>query len=111
MSYSEPARTTYYRTRIRRGRVAGLLAVVAVIAAVLDHQLPASSSGPGASPSHFPHSQHPGALGEANGSVPDGTSVFDDGVPGVAKLDPDLRSALRQAATAAADEGVRFVVD
>ena len=42
---------------------------------------------------------------------PTGTTVFDDGVPGVAKLDPGLLGALRQAATAAADDGVEFVVD
>ena len=39
---------------------------------------------------------------------PTGTTVFDDDVPGVAKLDPALLGALRQAAT---DAGVDFVVD
>ena len=52
-----------------------------------------------------------GALGEADGAVPDGTTVFDDGVPGVAKLDPDLLGALRRAATDAAGDGVQFYVD
>ena len=33
-------------------------------------------------------SEHRGALGEADGAVPDGTTVFDDEIPGVAKLDP-----------------------
>jgi hypothetical protein len=51
-----------------------------------------------------------GALGEADGLVPEGTTVFDD-VPGVAKLNPSLLNALRQAATAAARDGVEFVVD
>ena len=51
------------------------------------------------------------ALGEADGAVPDGTTVFDDEVPGVAKLDSDLLGALRQAATAAAGDGVEFFVD
>jgi D-alanyl-D-alanine carboxypeptidase len=51
------------------------------------------------------------ALGEAGGAVPDGTTVFDDEVPGVAKLDPGLLGALRRAATDAADDGVEFVVD
>jgi D-alanyl-D-alanine carboxypeptidase len=51
------------------------------------------------------------ALGEADGLVPEGTTVFDDGVPGVAKLDPALLGALRQAATDAARGGVEFVVD
>ncbi len=52
-----------------------------------------------------------GALGEADGAVPDGTTVFDDEVPGVANLDPALLGALRQAATDAADDGVEFFVD
>jgi zinc D-Ala-D-Ala carboxypeptidase len=52
-----------------------------------------------------------GALGEADGAVPDGTTVFDDDVPGVARLDPDLLGALREAATDAADDGVEFFVD
>jgi hypothetical protein len=108
---SEPARITIHRTRIRWGRVAGLLVVIAAIAAALGYQLPASSSSTAASPTHVPRSEHSGGLGEAGGAVPDGTTVFDDGVPGVAKLDPDLLGALRQAATAAADDGVEFVVD
>ena len=51
------------------------------------------------------------ALGEADGAVPSGTTVFDDDVPGVAKLDPALLGALRRAAAAAAGDGVRLVVD
>jgi D-alanyl-D-alanine carboxypeptidase len=51
------------------------------------------------------------ALGEADGAVPDGTTVFDDEIPGVANLDPALLGALRQAATDAADDGVEFYVD
>jgi zinc D-Ala-D-Ala carboxypeptidase len=56
-------------------------------------------------------SDHGGALGEADGAVPDGTTVFDDELPGVAKLDSSLLGALRQAATDAAGDGVEFVVD
>jgi zinc D-Ala-D-Ala carboxypeptidase len=51
------------------------------------------------------------ALGEAGGAIPSGTTVFADDVPGVAKLDPDLRGALRKAATAARAEGVELLVD
>jgi D-alanyl-D-alanine carboxypeptidase len=51
------------------------------------------------------------ALGEADGAVPDGTTVFDDGVPGVARLAPALLVALRGAATDAAGDGVAFSVD
>jgi D-alanyl-D-alanine carboxypeptidase len=51
-------------------------------------------------------------LGEADGVVPDGVTVtvFDDEIPTVANLDPDLLGALRQAATDAADDGVEFSV-
>lgn len=52
-----------------------------------------------------------GALGEANGAVPDGVTVFDDEIPAVANLDPNLLGALRQAATDAADDGVEFFVN
>src|SRR4051794_11894709 len=98
--------------------VAGVLVVIAAIAAGLGSPLLASSpssaappvaaSGPGR---EVLPSEHPGPLGEADGAVPDGTTVFDDEVPAVAKLDPALLGALRRAATAAAPAGVRFVVD
>jgi LAS superfamily LD-carboxypeptidase LdcB len=52
-----------------------------------------------------------GALGEADGAVPDGTTVLDDEIPGVANLDPALLGALRRAATDAGGEGVKLVVD
>jgi hypothetical protein len=97
--------------RIHWIRVAGLLAALAAIAAVLGHQLPASSSSTAASPTHGLHREHRGALGEADGSVPDRTTVLDSEVPGVANLDPALLGALRQAATEAADDGVAFFVD
>ncbi|MGZ4182502.1 MAG: M15 family metallopeptidase [Solirubrobacteraceae bacterium] len=111
MTYSQRARPTTRRIRIRTIRVAGLLVVIAAIAAALGYQLPASSSSTSASPIHVRRSEHPGALGEADGAVPNGTTVFDDEVPGVAKLDSDLLGALRQAATDAADDGVQFYVD
>ena len=55
--------------------------------------------------------EHPGALGESDGAVPDGATVFDDEIPGVANLDPALLGALRRAATDAADDGVELFVD
>jgi zinc D-Ala-D-Ala carboxypeptidase len=116
---------------MRRTLVAGLLVVIAAIAAPRGYQLlassslTASSSSTAASPinvlrseqrglrSEHPglRTEHRGGLGEADGAVPDGTTVFDDKLPGVANLDSDLLGALRQAATDAADDGVRFVVD
>jgi D-alanyl-D-alanine carboxypeptidase len=38
-------------------------------------------------------------------------TVFDDEYPGVAKLDPELLQALREAATDAADDGIEFYVN
>jgi zinc D-Ala-D-Ala carboxypeptidase len=132
MTYSKRARTTTRRIRIRRIRVAGLLVVIAASAAALGYQLLASSSSTAASPIDVLRSEqrglrsehrglrsehrglrseHRGGLGEADGAVPDGTTVFDDEIPGVANLDPDLLGALRQAATDAADDGVEFFVD
>ena len=128
MTYSQPARTTTRRIRIRWIRVAGLLVVIAAIAAALGNQLLASSSSTAASPTGVPRSEHRGALGapdgppalrsehrgalgEADGAVPDGTTVFDDEIPGVANLDPALLAPLRQAATDAAGAGVEFLVD
>jgi D-alanyl-D-alanine carboxypeptidase len=122
VSYSQPARTTTHRSRgrirIRRIRVIGLLVVIAAIGAALGYQLLASSSSTATSPIDVPRGEHRGlrseprgALGEAYGAVPDGTTAFDDEIPGVANLDPDLLGALRQAATDAADDGVEFYVD
>ena len=111
MTYSKPARTTTRRIRIRRIRVAGLLVVIAAIAASLGYQLLASSSSTAASPIDVLRSEHRGALGEADGAVPDGATVLDDEIPGVANLDPALLGALRQAATDAADDAVEFFVD
>jgi zinc D-Ala-D-Ala carboxypeptidase len=130
VSSRRPARTTTRPIRIRWNRVAGLLAVVTAIVAALGSQLPASSSSPAASPvdgrseprraprkadGDVPRGttvpEHRGALGEADGAVPDRASVFDDGIPGVANLDTDLLGALRQAATPAADDGVEFNVE
>ena len=54
--------------------------------------------------------EHTGALGVADGVVPDDTTVFDD-VPAVANLDPDLLHALRRAATDASDDRVEFLVN
>ena len=118
MSHSEPARTA------RRSRSAILTALVVVSAAligVLGYQSLAASSSSATSPiAGEPLPQSPqeslhgdphGALGEADGVVPDGVTVFDDEFPAVAKLDPALRRALRQAATEAARDRVTFYVD
>jgi hypothetical protein len=117
VTYSQRARPTTRRSRIRTIGLAGLLVVIAAIAAALGYQLPASSSSTAPSrstaapPIHVLRGEHRGALGEAGGAVPDGTTVFAGEVPGVANLDPALLRALRRAATNAADNGVQFYVD
>jgi zinc D-Ala-D-Ala carboxypeptidase len=120
MTDGKRARTTTRRIRIRRIRAASLLVVVAAIAAALGSQWLASSfsSSTAASPTDVPRSEHRGlrsehrgALGEADGAVPDGATVFDGEIPAIAKFDPDLLVALRQAASDAADDGVEFFVD
>jgi D-alanyl-D-alanine carboxypeptidase len=110
MTSSQRARTRTRPVRIRRIRVAALLIVMAAIAAALGSHLAASSSPP-ASPIDVPRSEHRGPLGEADGAVPDGVTVFDDEIPAVANLDPALLGALRRAGTDAADDGVEFFVD
>jgi zinc D-Ala-D-Ala carboxypeptidase len=104
-----------------------LVAIVAIAAALGSKSLVSSSltvPSPSAAPSPSTASSHSrphpvdrsrneqrDALGEAGGAVPDGTTVFDDEVPGVANLDPALHRALRRAATDAAADGVGLVVN
>jgi hypothetical protein len=52
-----------------------------------------------------------GAVGAADGAVPDGVTVFDDEFPAVANLDPGLLEALRRAAGDAADDRVELYVN
>ncbi|RIQ17843.1 M15 family metallopeptidase [Jiangella rhizosphaerae] len=129
MSYREPARTA---RRSRSTIVAGLVVISAAIAGVLVHQARVSSSSSAASPIDVLHGDpapavtgvesdaderrpdRPGdarPLGEADGAVPDGATVFDDEIPAVGNLDPDLLDALRRAASDAAEDGVEFVVN
>jgi zinc D-Ala-D-Ala carboxypeptidase len=96
---------------IRRLLVAGLVVGIAAIAATLGSQVLAYSPPTAASPVDVPRREQRDAFGKAGGAVPDGATVFDAGIPGVAKLDSDLLDALRAAATDAPDEGVEFVVD
>jgi hypothetical protein len=129
MAHSTPARTTTRRTP--RILVAGLLVI---IAAAGGYQWLAPLSATAAAPAVVLRSEHAlappspsvaapvglppseprvlrGARGEADGAVPDGTTVFDNEVPGVANLDPALLGALRRAATDAAGDGVELYVD
>ena len=138
MTYAKPARTAADRARARLR--AALVVVGAGLVGVLVCQSLASSSFSAALPIiDIPHDavvpapagidagtpnlgerrQHdrrdPGSLteavGEEDGAVPDGVTVFDNGYPAVANLDPALLRALRQAASDAAGDGVEFNVD
>jgi D-alanyl-D-alanine carboxypeptidase len=119
MSYREPARPAARRTR--SAILAALVVVSAALIGVLGYQSLAVSSSSAISPiaaEPRAHRQHDrlhgdrhGALGEADGVVADGVTVFDDEIPAVANLDPALLGALRQAATDAADDGVEFYVE
>jgi len=124
MTHGKRART---RTRpVPRGLVAGpLVAAAAIVAALGYHSLASSASTAASPPTDVLRSASPSrnasrpigpstnrrALGEADGAVPRGTTVFDGAIPGVAKLDPALLGALRKAATAAVGDGVGFLVD
>ena len=125
-AYREPARTTTRRSP--RILVTGLLVAVAAIAAASGSRLLVSPSSTAAPPSYVtpssgppppstlpapspPRSERRGPLGEADGAVPDGATVFDDEFPGVANVDPALLGPLRQAATEAAGDGVELQVN
>jgi hypothetical protein len=112
-----------------------VLVVIAGIAASVGYELAGSPSSTASSPStassfsaaappvDVPRSEHRpgedrglpregrGGLGEADGAVPDRTTVFDDEIPGVRNLDSALLGALRQAATDAAADGIELFVD
>ena len=88
--------------------VLGCLAVaVAVIVAATGQSSESSAPTVG----DLAHSAHRGPLGEADGVIPRGASVFDDQTPAVATLDPGLLDALRRAATDAASAGVELQVN
>ena len=118
--------------RARSGVLLVLLVSGAAVVGVLGSQSPAASSSTAASPTiDVVRTVQPGApgpagalegtqtlrreqrgtLGEADGVVPDNTTVFDDRYPGIARLDGELLAALRHAATDAAQDGIQFVVD
>jgi D-alanyl-D-alanine carboxypeptidase len=108
--------------------VGSVVVVMGMITVALGHESPSSSSAvAGSAPQPFTpapplgsssaqtpkasRSQHRAAVGEADGVVPDGVTVFDDAIPAVANLDPDLLEALRRAAAGAAPEGITFYVN
>jgi zinc D-Ala-D-Ala carboxypeptidase len=93
MSRSEPARTA--ARRIRPSALAAIVLVSATLVSIVTGRL----IGPSLASASWD-----------GGGVRRGLSVFDDERPPVAKLDPDLLGALRQAATAAARDGVEITI-
>ena len=130
MRYNEPARTAARWTL--SNIFTALVAVSATLIGVLIYQSLASSSSsaaisvdtldgdrqgvPGGARPHPHKSRREGAPERAPRSgaavaVPGGVSVFNDEIPALANLDPDLLAALRQAATDAADDDVEIFVN
>jgi hypothetical protein len=120
MSSWEPARTAARRPRSTI--FVTLVVVGAALVGALGYRSLAASSSAARSPLAAapvvsrPHERLPrdhhgddhAALGEADGVLPDGVTVFDDEYPAVANLDPDLLRALREAAADAASDGVEI---
>ena len=121
-SFREPIRR---RVRRRRSTVLVVLVIAsAAVVGVVGYQSSAASPSSPASPAASRRAEEPieppieslhgdlhGAVSEDDGLVPDHVTVFDNGYPAVAKLDPALLSALRKAAADAARDGVEFYVD
>jgi D-alanyl-D-alanine carboxypeptidase len=119
VTYSEAARTA---ARSARSAILSALVVVgATLVAFFGYRSlavsPPSATSPGAAEplanpaSDSLHGDHHGALGEADGVVPDGVTVFDVEYPAVANLDAGLLGALRRAAADAAVDGVTLYVN
>ena len=88
-----------------------MVSLIAANVATFGYPIVGSSSSTAESPIDVVRTEQRSSLGEADGVVPDGTTVFDDAVPGVANLNPALLSALRKAARDAAADRVEFFVD
>lgn len=98
-----------------------LLAVTLLIAAIigsLAYQSASSSSMSSSTPSAFDlrgvqlgaGAGNDGAVTEADGVLPDGVTVRDDGYSGIANLDPALFQAMRDAAADAAGDGIAIYI-
>jgi zinc D-Ala-D-Ala carboxypeptidase len=105
------AHTSVARPAARRAFRLVLCGLALVLAAVIGSLAYPSVSSPAASFDDLLHGAHQGALGAEDGVVPEGASVFDDELPGVANLDPSLLEALRRAAEDASGGGVELQVN
>lgn len=100
MNRTASARATTHRTL--RPYAVGLVVVTAAILGIV-HQTSALSFSEVL--------RGDTAATEKDGVLPGNVTVFDDRHPGVANLDSDLLKALREAATDAADDGIKFYVN
>lgn len=118
MTYSKPARTA-----ARSARLAILAVVMAVSAALIGVLIFKSAAPSQAESSKIARLSAPAVppldTSQSIGRGERGTDrpprheekAFEDQSPAVAKLDPDLREALKNAATDAAEDGVAFVIN
>jgi hypothetical protein len=118
MSYSEPApraaggaRSILAPVAVAGAALLGVLGYQSLAATSLSVTPPIAAEPPARGPDDTLRPDRRGPLGEADGVVPDGVTVFDDEYPAVANLDPALLRAVRRAATDAAGDGVEFSVD
>jgi len=125
MNYSKAARKPARRIRFKGLTVLGVVVGAALVAAgtsalgvlpgrtgpaLFAFGLPGSADQGRANDVVPGQRSHQAALGEADGVVPDNVTVFDDKIPAVAKLNPELLGALRRAAAGAAELGITFFV-
>jgi D-alanyl-D-alanine carboxypeptidase len=101
--HSEAARPPARQTP--RRALVGLAVVIAALAAALGHQSVSSFAPSFEILGADGHSE----LGEADGLVSGGASVF-DAVAAIVNLDPSLLAALRRAASDAANDGVELQI-
>ena len=113
MNRTAPARAE--ARRVPRLVLVALAVVIAAIVGVFGCQSESSSALPFGEDRRDDYggttTQDHGAVTEDDGVLPHGVTVFDDGYPGVANLDPDLLKALRRAARDAARDRVEFQVN
>ena len=106
------------RPRLHRGTVILALSVAATVIAVCTAAVVSQSAWTATRPdskataasatsASAPASDSPAD----NGELPEGASVLDTSLPGIARLDPALLSALQSAAIDAEADGVTFVVN
>lgn len=105
------------KTRTTLGPIAiGMVITAAAIIGALVYESTSTSSAPSFSETFLADgsgttADADDAITEADGVLPKGATVFEDGYAGVANLDPDLLQVLRDAAAGAADEGIEFYVN